>query len=227
MPNYVKRGNLLVTLYVYPDRITPRYGSFDRLSTEDMAPEGWVYRTLDEVTQKLGKAILHLDPIHPDGIAERFNMGQWRSIFDVLCVHLQLTQQLIELTTSASMTTPGSCQSASAGEHQDPRKSKYTITINEQFLADPFAIAAILAHELCHVVYFEKIGQRPASGGYLFFTEKDTLTLERTVDLLVFVFKLGEFQLRVARDRRLTLGYFNQDVFERMQVIVSKRLQTL
>jgi hypothetical protein len=47
---------------------------------------------------------------------------------------------------------------------------------------------------------------------------------EHTVDLLVFMFKIGEFQLRVARDKRLTFGYFNQEVFERMQVIVSKKL---
>lgn len=35
-----------------------------------------------------------------------------------------------------------------------------------------------------------------------------------------------EFQLRVARDRRLTLGYFNQEVFDRMQVIVSKKMSS-
>ena len=42
----------------------------------------------------------------------------------------------------------------------------------------------------------------------------------KTVDLLVFMFKIGEFQLRVSRDQRLAIGYFNQGVFERMQVIV-------
>ena len=46
----------------------------------------------------------------------------------------------------------------------------------------------------------------------------------RTVDLLVFMYKIGEFQLRVARDQRLTLGYFNQEMFERTQVIVSRKL---
>jgi hypothetical protein len=44
------------------------------------------------------------------------------------------------------------------------------------------------------------------------------------VDLLVFMFKIGEFQLRVARDQRLTIGYFNQSLFDRMQVIVSRKL---
>lgn len=52
--------------------------------------------------------------------------------------------------------------------------------------------------------------------------KKDLLEMERTVDLLVFMFKIGEFQLRVARDLGLTLGYFNQDMFERIQVIISR-----
>jgi hypothetical protein len=100
------------------------------------------------------------------------------------------------------------------------------MTINEQFLDNPFSIAAIMAHELCHVVYSEKIDDTPKSIGYVIKTEKATLEEERTVDLLVFMFKIGEFQLRVARDKRLTLGYFNQEVFERIQVIVSKKLNS-
>ena len=61
-----KRGNLLVRLSVYPDTVTPRYGSFDMLSTEDMALEGWVYRKIDEVFQKMGKPSFLIDPIKAD-----------------------------------------------------------------------------------------------------------------------------------------------------------------
>ena len=57
--------------------------------------------------------------------------------------------------------------------------------------------------------------------------ERDRLDVERTVDLLVFMFKIGEFQLRTSRDKRLTLGYFNQRVFERIQVIASRKLGLL
>jgi hypothetical protein len=101
------------------------------------------------------------------------------------------------------------------------------ITINENFLDNPFSVAAILAHELCHVVYGEKIDGTPKSPGYIVKSEKATLEEERTVDLLVFLFKIGEFQLRMARDTRLTLGYFNQEVFERMQGIVSRKLKSV
>jgi hypothetical protein len=100
----------------------------------------------------------------------------------------------------------------------------YRITVKEQLLDNPFSIAAIMGHELCHVVYSERIDDTPKSVGYVIKSEKATLEEERTVDLLVFMFKLGEFQLRVARDKRLTLGYFNQEVFERIQVIVSRKL---
>jgi hypothetical protein len=83
-----------------------------------------------------------------------------------------------------------------------------------------------MAHELCHVIYSEKIDNRIQFIGYGNITEPVSLEEEHTVDLLVFMFKIGEFQLRVARDKRLTLGYFNQDIFERIQVIVSKKLNS-
>ena len=55
-------------------------------------------------------------------------------------------------------------------------------------------------------------------------TPVQKLNEEQTVDLLVFMYRMGEFQLRFARDQHLTLGYFNQDVFDRMQVIVSRKM---
>ena len=76
-------------------------------------------------------------------------------------------------------------------------------------------------------MYCEKIDDGRELGGYVPKSEEATLEEERTVDLLVFMFKLGEFQLRVARDRRLSLGYFNQEIFERIQVIVSRKLGSL
>ena len=75
------------------------------------------------------------------------------------------------------------------------------------------------------MVYSERIdGSTHKALGYRLKTEKQALEAERTVDLLVFLFKIGEFQLRVARDERLTLGYLNQTVFERLQGIVSRKM---
>ena len=118
-----------------------------------------------------------------------------------------------------------------------PDASKYAITINAQFIDNPFSVAAILAHELCHVVYYERVkgGHEPVAPSpgpekpsqWRPADERDRLDVERTVDLLVFMFKIGEFQLRTSRDRRLTLGYFNQGLFERIQVIVSRKQSSL
>ena len=96
------------------------------------------------------------------------------------------------------------------------------IAIRRDFLDDPFAVMAILTHELCHVVYSGKLAPSPDHQSQ---PGAELLEEERTVDLLVFMFQLGEFQMRVARQRGLTFGYFNQPLFERMQVILSRKRQ--
>ena len=48
-----KNGNYYLKLHVYPDTIIPRYGAFEHLSTRDMYLEGWVYRTYDQVLEKI------------------------------------------------------------------------------------------------------------------------------------------------------------------------------
>ena len=224
--DHVNRGSLLVKLIVYPDRITPRYGSFGTLSTEHMALEGWVYRKYDEVLDKLGKSSLPDNPIQASTITDLFNEERERltSIFDALVDHLRLPRTRVALRKSACVSAPGNCERTPIAENNEIVGHNYKIAINAEFLDNPFSIAAILAHELCHVVYSEKIDDLAKSSGYVFKTEKATLEEERTVDLLVFMFRLGEFQLRVARDKRLTLGYFDQETFERIQVIVSGKL---
>jgi hypothetical protein len=232
------KGNMLVKLFVYPDRITPQYGEFDLLSTENMFLEGWVYRKFDEVINKLGKSSFPTHPIQASVTADLFNEGGWTSIFYALVRHLNLAHLIIEITTSASISLPGCCEKTATVQYYPsayntaivPSNNRvtytYKVTINEQFLDNPFSIAAILAHELCHIVYSEKIVDAHTSVGDVIKSEKTTLEDEHMVDLLVFMFKMGEFQLRVARDKRLTFGYFNQEVFERIQVIVSRKLDS-
>lgn len=221
-----KRGNALVKLIVYPDSIRPNYGSFETLSTDNMALEGWVYRKIDEVISKVGKSFFLVKPLSADVVADLLNEWGWRSIFQALVDHLNLADLNIELTHSDTISRPGSCEGTVFIQNNTPVGYKYKITINKQFLDNPFSITAILAHELCHVVYSEKIEKIPKTAGYILKSDEATLEEERTVDLLVFMFKIGEFQLRVARDKRLTLGYFNQEVFDRIQVIVSRKVNS-
>lgn len=224
--HYKKRGNALVKLIVYPDNITPNYGAFDTLSTDNMALEGWVFRKIEYVIGKVGKSFFPVQPISADAVADLLNEWGWRSIFQALIDHFDLADFNIELTQSDSIPRPGSCERSPIVENNTVTGYKYKITIHELFLDNPFSITAILAHELCHIIYSEKIEKIPRTTGYILKTDKATLEEEHTVDLLVFMFKIGEFQLRVARDKRLTLGYFNQEVFERIQVIVSRKLNS-
>jgi hypothetical protein len=217
-------GDLLVTLSVYPDSITPAYAPFETLATDDMVLEGWVYRKLDEIVSKVGKSSFPVNPMRADAVADPFNELGWRGVFHALVDYLQLTHVDIQITPSDSIALPGSCQKTIALQNGVPVACKYTITIREQFLDNPFSIAAIIAHELCHVIYSETIEGQSKWVAYSLKTEQDTLEEERTVDLLVFMLKIGEFQLRLSRDKRLTLGYFNQGIFERIQVIVSRKL---
>jgi hypothetical protein len=221
-----RRGDLLVKLRVYPDSITPKYTPFDTLSMNTMVLEGWVYRKHDEVMSKIGKSSLPTNPIQASVIADLFNTGGYTSIFDAIVEHLRLKPYKIELSVSASILSPGVCQ-VNSFLKGDKVCYSYKITLQERFLDNPFAISAIIAHELCHIVQFEKVDTRQKSVGFTLKTKEAMLEEERTVDLLVFMFKLGEFQLRVARDKRLTIGYFDQEVFERMQVIVLRKHSSL
>lgn len=219
-----KRGDLLVKLFVYSNNIVPKYGSFDMLATDDMVLEGWVYRKIDEITQKIGKSSFPVNSVQADTVADRFNEHGWRGIFHTLVGHLELAHLNITLQASDSIASPGNCQRIITFQNDIPVACKYVITINKQFVDNPFSVAAIIAHELCHVVYSEEIEDSLKSDGYRLKSEQESLEEERTVDLLVFMFKVGEFQLRVSRDKRLTFGYFNQEIFERIQVIVSRKL---
>ncbi len=222
----LKRGNLLVKLVVYPDRVAPRYGSFDALNTGDMALEGWVYRKIDEVIEKLGDSAFAVSPVTGEMVADIYNEQRWHGIFALLRRHLKLNFVQVQLRTSASIPLPGRCERSFVSQEDGSHESRYVITIKDQFLHNPFAVAAILAHELCHVIYWEPLEDRKLQQGneFVFGSAEDSLEIDRMVDLLVFMFKIGEFQLRVSRDQRLTFGYFNQSVFERMQVIVSRKL---
>ncbi|MEF8847353.1 MAG: DnaJ C-terminal domain-containing protein [Candidatus Paceibacterota bacterium] len=222
-----KRGDLFVKLCVYPDKITPKYGSFEELYIDDMALEGWVYRKIDEIIQKIGKPSFSVNPIQADTIADLYNESGWRKIFYKLIDHLNLKHLNIELRKSDSISSPGNCRETIKSKNGVTVSRNYTIKINENFLDNPFSIAAIIAHELCHIIYSERIEDKVESTTHSNKNNQNTLEEERTVDLLVFMFKIGEFQLRFARDKRLTLGYFSQDIFERVQVIVSRKFSSL
>lgn len=217
-----QRGDLLIELCVYSDDIMPNYRSFEMLDTDDIALEGWIYQKIDEIIGKLGKSTFWLNTFNADRVADLFNEKGLLSIFHALVNHLKLANFNIGVTESSLISLPGKCEKNSILRDNDSEsRYYYKITINQKFLSDPFAITAILSHELCHIIYSENFEELIL--GYGLTSQERTLKEEHMVDILVFMFRLGEFQLRVSRDKRLTFGYFNQEIFERIQVIVSKK----
>jgi hypothetical protein len=216
-----KRGDLLVKLRVFPDRVVARYRPVDCLGAEDLALEGWIYRRTDHIMEKVGKYLLSLPPLTAEDVADLFNQQGWRGLARHLVARLKLGLAPLSFKESGSLLVPGQCQKQMVSRNGGPPTvSHFKVFLNSRFADDPFAATAILGHELCHVVESRLLAEHPASappqGAAL-------MEMERTVDLLVFLFGLGEFQMRVAREQRLTLGYFNQELFERMQVIVSRK----
>ena len=217
---YVQRhiGDIKIQLFVFPNYIQPRDVSFNNLTTEEMALEGWVYRKLDEIYNKLGKKYFPDVSTKAWEMADLFNEYGWKEIFNELCRRLNLTCS-INAYESSTIKMPGICNIRTSYRNNVPVYNDYKIEINRNFIHNPIFVTAILAHELCHIVSNEKLNNGMGSS---LKDEKEKLENERLVDLLVFLFGLGDFQLRAAREERITFGYFDQKMFERIGSIVSK-----
>lgn len=214
-----KRGDLFVTLRTYLDYIYLKCRSFDSLDTDDMALEGWVYQKIDEIVSRLGLSILGVQPVVADTIADVFNESGLMGVLSHILNHFRLSNGNIKLEVSDSISEPGKCECSGSGG-----SSGYKISINGMFIHNPFTVAAILAHELAHIVYLENFAHHFQSNAEPPHIPKDKQDREGelTVDLLVFMYKLGGFQIRVSRDRSMTMGYFRQDQFDRIYVIAMK-----
>jgi hypothetical protein len=214
-----KRGNLLVRLRVFEETIVPTYRNVDSLTTEDLSIEGWIYRRSDEVLAKIGGRPHALAPFTALDAANLFNHSGWLGIARALVQRLGLGSVSLRFKASPHLRTPGEWRLVKTNSSFGPA-IRHTVTVRSEFLDDPFAVTGILAHELCHIIEARAYGRKPEHGQ---LSGTALMDMERTVDLLVFLFQLGEFQMRVARDRRMTLGYFNQELFERMYVILSRK----
>jgi hypothetical protein len=211
------RGDLLLSLNVFADKVYPMHRPVDHLSAEDLHLESWLYRRIDEITPRLGQKLNSIPHFTAERAADLYNDQGWLGIASAMVPHLGIPPRKISFDTTINLPVPGQCQT----NFVNNRLQDFHITIRTDFTNDPFCAAAVLAHELCHAVEFLRLSNRqPAVKP----DRRQTLEIERTVDLLVFLFGLGEFQLRVARQNRLCLGYFEQDMFERMYVIASRKV---
>jgi hypothetical protein len=207
-------GDLLVRLRVYAHSVSPQYRWLDPMEFGEQSLEKWVDQRLAMLETKLKLSFGSIPPLPAEEVARLFNEHGWPGIFATLRACLRLGGVAVTAGAMSSGHVPGCCSPGGRREGGRWVNRVYQVYVAQRYLDHPFCTAAILAHELCHVVYRESL-----LGGDL--SAAVSLEEERMVDLLVFFFGLGEFQLRVARECSFTLGYFNQNHFERVQWLLN------
>lgn len=215
------RGDLRLRVRTFLETVAPRIPDVEELSTEALAAEAWIYRNLDELRRMLGPRIPASEPSALE-VAARFNAAGWSGVGQLLLDHLRLRHAEILLTASGELSLPGQCRT-DAREEDGVVNKRYEIRVQEAMVQEPFLVTAVLAHELCHVIKSEWLTPKAPGEPGLESDERARLEEERTVDLLVFMYGLGEFQVRAAEENRFTLGYFDQQNFLRMLCRAKRR----
>ena len=215
------RGDSLISLRVFADQVKAMVPPVDAMNVEDLSLESWVYRRTDQILGLLKQSPFSGEAFTAMRAADLFNEMGWEAIAAALRWHLGLQNSPVRFESSSTLTKPGQCRTEVTTRDNKPTGlANCTIYIHSNFLSDPFAVTAILAHEFCHVLEVSHFGSERTTPQ---LTGSDLMEMERTVDLLVFLYGLGEFQMRVARQSQMTLGYFNQGLFERMHAIWSRK----
>jgi hypothetical protein len=217
-----QNGDLLVALQVFPDAVTPAIPSPNPLDPGDQQLETWIRAKYEWAKRKLGEHVTTPGRLPAAAIAELFNQHGWRGVTEALEPHLNAHRYKVTICPSRSIAAAGQCKPNWVMCGQDIVERSYKILIHENYLNNPFCVAAILAHELCHVLYAERLRDGAFHSYEPSVMQEVSREEELTVDLLVFLHGLGEFQMRVARQENFTLGYFSQDNFERMQRIITR-----
>ena len=217
------RGDLIIKLRVFPANVTAYYRDVHALSTENLFLEGWVFRKRDHIMKTLHSSRLPQSAPGCSFIADKFNSGGWRYVAGALADHLSIRHLPLKFDAVDDLPYPGQYQKRITVRSNGLKSVQaHVIKIKSEFINDPFVVAAIMAHEFCHIIEDQYLACRAAK--FMTETGKDLVELERTVDLLVFLHQLGEFQLRVARNYKRSFGYFNQEIFERMYVILQRKI---
>jgi hypothetical protein len=214
------RADALIAVRVFADQVRAIVPPVDAMIAEDLSLESWVYRRTDQILGMLKESPFSREAFTAVRAADLFNEMGWEAIAAALRWHLGLQNVDVRFESSSTLDKPGQCRTEVTTRPNMPsRPVKHSIYIHAKFLDDPFAVTAIMAHEFCHVLEARHFGVGRASQ----LAGSELMEMERTVDLLVFLFGLGEFQMRVARQRQMTFGYFNQGLFERMHTIWSRK----
>lgn len=229
------RGDVIVKFHTYDDTLKVFVPKYESLSNTDL---------LDE---KLGKSKINslvksnsnlFDPkkslenkIDNEELVRQFNIYGVKGVFKTIKNHV-LKGVKVKFSINPGLIEPGVCKSViktttcygpySALPTVSKEFTKFHIEINPSYIHNPFVAAAVISHELCHVINNRYLNSHYGSGfafssfsEYSKYSNFDKTDEEKTVEVLTIINGLGEYQLRACTFGYI-MGYFSPKVFLRL-----------
>jgi len=167
--------------------------------------------------------------VHVNKVVEAYNHKGVEGVFYLLKSYLKIRYH-VKLSICNAINEPGRClckitKSTLRDNYSNITSTKtyysdYEIMINQKYINNPFFVASILAHELCHIVYNTYLAETEnGSTGFYYRNswgvDDSTTEMEQTVDVLTFVLGLGEFRIR-AKGYGVYMGYLQEPIFNNL-----------
>ncbi len=220
-PPSTRRGDVLLRVLYYTPVLQLRQSSPDELTTEQLALEAMARRRFDEFAKAIPAHFLSKPPLPVARVVDAFNLDGWTAVCACVIGHLEMAAYSIDPPTAESLPprTAGRCESA---VFRPSGRMTHRIAIDIGLIESPFAVAAVCAHELCHVISNEHLRSHEsiAKRGVILegsaVGSADIEQEEQRVDFMVCCVGLGHFQVYTRRTAEIHMGYYDQQLFERL-----------
>jgi len=210
------RGDLVITINVYPDDIVPptihRDINVDHFVREQIA----FLQTIFD---------FELPPPPLAQVIENFERRGVEGVSQLFIKYLNLNSKNIQIVTKDNLGAPGNCRSTcyykkdSFGNTSEIHY-QHVITIDRKFVSKPFPLAYIIGHELSHVYLGEKLEYLSPLGSNWstrkFLPDKDK---EKQADIFTIMMGIGLYW-ELARREGILLGYFSSFAFENIWAMI-------
>ena len=227
------RGDVVVKLISYNSDILSGHSFFYNLTDQCLKEENKIFEKASAILRKkydyINKVWQGQKNVHAVKVAEAYNHNGILGVFNLLKEYLRIND-CVKLSVSNLINEPGRCSckmiTTTSRSNYSYIESKtqyfedYEIIINQKYINNPFFVASILAHELCHIVYNKYFyTAEKFSGGFyrnsVWDSDASTCDMEQTVDILTFVLGLGEYRIR-AKFYGVFFGYLQEPIFHNL-----------
>ena len=169
---------------------------------------------------------LHKAELSFDSVAQAYNRGGNKHVLTRIHEHLGSCGD-VELGAPQELSGDdvGRCeiertewQDSLTGLSRDETR-RYRIVYDERFESNLPMVAAILSHELCHVVYdiyYDRAATYFRTSSPSAPSPDEIQEMEERVDTLVCMTGLSRFQIAASRETGRAIGYYPQQAFEWM-----------